>query len=61
MLLCMLRSICSLFQTDSLLGFLNEQGVRDGLSGRMDKSVDGLPLSYHLQMVEKIVSMTMQY
>lgn len=48
-------------QTDSLLGFLNEQGVRDGLSGRMDKSVDGLPLSYHLQMVEKIVSMTMQY
>ena len=41
-------------QTSQLLGFLNALGVRDGITGKMDMSVDGLPLSYHLNMLQTI-------
>lgn len=41
-------------QTRQLLGFLNSQGVRDGITGKRDLSVDGIPLSYHLNMLQTI-------
>ena len=47
---------CLCIQSDSLLGFLNDQDVRDGISGKRDKSVDGLPLTDHLEMISKIAS-----
>lgn len=41
-------------QTTSLLKQMNSMGVRDGVSGGLDQTVDGLPLQVHLDKLEEL-------
>ena len=43
-----------LFQTSSLLKYMNGLGFIDGVSLSSDQSVDGLPLSVHLKKLSDI-------
>ena len=49
-----------LLQFSSLLRFMNSVGVRDGVSGTLDQSVDGLPLSVHISKIQEIVEIVSQ-
>lgn len=41
-------------QTSGLLQHMNSLGIRDGITHSLDQSVDGLPLSTHLQKLQQI-------
>lgn len=34
---------------------MNSMGVRDGITGSLDQSVDGMPLSVHINKMQEIV------
>ena len=48
------NTLHSHMQTTSLLKQMNSMGVRDGISGSLDQSVDGLPLQVHLDKLEEL-------
>ena len=46
-----------ILQTSSLLKYMNQFGIRDGISKGLDQSVDGLPLPVHLKKLSDITEL----
>ena len=47
-------------QTQLLLQHLNSLGVRDGINGSLDQSVDGLPLETHLKKMDELRTLVLK-
>ena len=41
-------------QFSSVLQYMNSLGVKDGVTGSLDQSVGGVPLSVHLNKIQEI-------